>query len=70
MSPSCFDAVVIPDSIGYMTSLKEVRNAVNTADSIFNPGGVLLIVAQLRERFQDNNFAYSGKDKNVKVCNF
>ena len=67
---TCFDAVVIPDSIGYMTSVKEVRKAVNTADKHLNPGGVLLIVAQLREQFQDNNFAYSGKDKNVKITIF
>jgi len=47
----CFDAVAIPDSIGYMTTLEDLRSAVLTAYMHLKPGGVLLIIASIAEQF-------------------
>jgi len=62
-----FDAVVIPDSIGYMPSLEELRQAVHTAAVHLKPGGVLLLVATIEDTFQNNNFAYTGEKDGVHV---
>lgn len=56
-----FDAVVIPDSIDYMASRDELRQALHSAARHLKPGGVLLVVAKPREIFQNNNFAYTGE---------
>ncbi len=40
-----FDAVAIPDSIGYMASLDDPRQAIQTAAAHLKTGGVLLVVA-------------------------
>jgi ubiquinone/menaquinone biosynthesis C-methylase UbiE len=65
-----FDAVVIPDSIGYMVSLKDLKKAIDTTDRHLNPGGILLIVAQLRGEFQNNNFVYAGQNEDVDITVF
>jgi len=65
-----FDTVVIPDSIGYMATVKDLRKAIKTADKHLNPGGILLIVAQLKDDFQNNNFAYSGKNNEYAITIF
>jgi len=65
-----FDAVVIPDSIDYMASLDDLRQAIQTAVAHLNAGGVLLIVAKTEETFQNNNFAYTGEKDGVHVTLF
>lgn len=65
-----FDAIAIPDSIGYMTTLRDLRRAVGTANRHLKPGGVLLIVALVKEDFRENNFVYSGNRGDVKVTIF
>jgi len=65
-----FDAVIIPDSIGYMTTEEDLRKAIETAGSHLKPGGVLLITAHLREEFQENNFVYTGSNDDVSVTVF
>ena len=65
-----FDAVAIPDSIGYMTTLDDLRKAVHTACKHLKPGGVLLITAHMQEEFRENNFAYSGSTDGIEVTVF
>ena len=65
-----FDAVAVPDSIGYLTTLRDLRRAVGTAGRHLKPGGVLLVVALVKEDFRDNNFVYSGNRGDVKVTIF
>jgi len=65
-----FDAVAIPDSIGYMTTVNDLRQAIHTAHEHLNPGGTLLIVALLGEDFRENNFVYAGSRGDVAVTVF
>jgi SAM-dependent methyltransferase len=65
-----FDAVAIPDSIGYMTNLEDLRKAIHTAYNHLKPGGVLLIVAHTKEDFQENNFVYTGSDGDTEITVF
>lgn len=62
-----FDAVAIPDSIGYMASRDDLRLAIQTATAHIKPNGVLLVVAQTEETFQNNNFAYTGERDGVHI---
>jgi SAM-dependent methyltransferase len=66
----CFDAVAIPDSIGYMTTVQDLRNAILTAYTHLKPGGVLLIVTHTREEFKENNFVYTGSKGDVDITIF
>ena len=65
-----FDAVAIPDSIGYMTTIADLRKALHAAVEHLGPGGTLLVVGQTREEFRENNFAYSGSSDDVDVTVF
>ena len=65
-----FDAVAIPDSIDYMESLPELREAIDAASRHLMPGGVLLIVAKTREEFQENNFCYTGAKDDIEITVF
>lgn len=65
-----FDAVVIPDSIDYMASLDDLRQAIQTAVAHLKTGGVLIVVAKTEETFQNNNFAYTGEKDGVHVTLF
>jgi ubiquinone/menaquinone biosynthesis C-methylase UbiE len=65
-----FDAVVIPDSIGYMTTEEDLRTAVRTAASHLKPGGALLITVNMKEEFRDNNFVYTGSKGNIEIVVF
>ncbi len=67
---SKFDIVAIPDSIGYMTSVKDLRKTINTAYSHLNMDGILLIVAHMRENFKENNFVYTGSKNNIDITIF
>lgn len=62
-----FDAVAIPDSIDYMSSLQDLQMAIETAVVHLKPGGVLLVVGKTREIFRNNNFAYTGEQKDLHV---
>jgi len=62
-----FDAVAIPDSIDYMASQEDLRQAIQTAVMHLKTGGVLLVVAKTEEVFQNNNFAYTGEKDGVHV---
>lgn len=65
-----FDAVAIPDSIDYMVSQYELRQAVQTAALHLKTNGVLLLVAKTKETFQNRNFAYTGEKDGVHVTLF
>lgn len=62
-----FDAVAIPDSIDYMASRDDLRQAIQTAALHLKPRGVLLVVAKPAETFQNNNFAYTGEKDGIHV---
>lgn len=62
-----FDIVTIPDSIDYMVSLKDLREAIHTCIKHLKPSGVLLIVTKTKETFQNNNFSYEGAKDDVQV---
>jgi SAM-dependent methyltransferase len=66
----CFDAVAIPDSVGYMTTAEDLHNAILTAYRHLKPGGTLLIVAHTREEFKENNFVYTGSKGDVEITVF
>ncbi|MFO7729432.1 MAG: class I SAM-dependent methyltransferase [Spirochaetia bacterium] len=65
-----FDAVVIPDSIDYMATTDDLRQAVHTAALHLRKGGVLLIVCSTAEQFRNNNFAYTSEKGDVHVTLF
>ena len=65
-----YDAVIIPESIGYMTTQNSLRRALHTASLHLNRSGVLLVVAHLQEEFRENNFAYSASKGNCAVTVF
>jgi SAM-dependent methyltransferase len=66
----CFDAVTVPDSIGYMTTEKDLQSAIMTAQKHLKPGGVLLIVASIAEQFRQNNFVYTGSQGDTEITVF
>lgn len=65
-----FDTVAIPDSIGYMTRVEDLRDAIVTAAKHLKPGGVFLIVAHTKEEFRENNFVYTGSKGDVEITIF
>ncbi len=65
-----FDAVAIPDSIGYMRTLDDLRSAITNACGHLKPGGILLITATIAEQFTDNNFVYTGFKDDVEITVF
>jgi len=65
-----FDSVVIPDSIGYMTTLEDLKKALVTAYEHLKPGGILFVMALLSEDFKENNFVYTGSKGDVEVTIF
>lgn len=66
----CFDAVTIPDSIGYMTQEEDLRNAILTAHKHLKPGGVLQVVVNTRGEFKENNFVYTGSNGDIEITVF
>lgn len=62
-----FDAVAIPDSIGYMTTVKDLKRAIFTASKHLKPGGALMVVANIKEEFRENNFLYTGSKKDIEI---
>ena len=65
-----FDAVAIPDSIGYMTTEKDLQNAIMTAHKHLKPGALLLIVTSIAKQFSQNNFVYTGNRGDVEITVF
>jgi len=65
-----FDAVVIPDSIDYMNTLDDLKQALLNAAKHLKKGGVLLVVAHTKEEFKDNNFVYTGAKDNIHITLF
>jgi SAM-dependent methyltransferase len=65
-----FDAVAIPDSIGYMVTVKDLKRAIFSAYKHLKPGGVLLITALIKEGFMENNFFYTGSQKDIEITVF
>lgn len=65
-----FDAVIIPDSIGYMITKKDLAKTISNAGRHLKKGGCLLIVTPVKDTFKNNNFTYRGKDKNVEITIF
>jgi SAM-dependent methyltransferase len=65
-----FDAVAIPDSIGYMTTIKDLERAITTAYEHLKPGGALLIVADIAEEFEKRNFVYAGSSRDIDITIF
>jgi SAM-dependent methyltransferase len=68
--PIHFDVVIIPDSIGYITSLKDLEKTIETAVTHMKGGGILLITVHLKEEFQENNFVYTGAKDDVSITLF
>jgi len=62
-----FDAVIIPDSIMYMSTLEDLSAALRNAAAHMKPTGVLMIVAHTKEEFRNNNFAYTGEDEKFHI---
>ncbi len=65
-----FDVVAIPDSIMYMTTLQDLQKAIKNTACHLKTGGILLVVAHMKEDFKENNFAYSGEKDNIHVTVF
>ena len=65
-----FDVVIIPDSIMYMTTLNDLKTAINNVVRHLNTGGAFLTVTHVREDFQNNNFAYSGEKEDTHITVF
>ncbi len=68
--PELFDVVAIPDSIGYMVTLEDLKKTLLTAYNHLKQDGVLLIVTQVREEFKENNFVYSGSKDDINITLF
>jgi len=69
-SPELYDAVIIPDSIGYMLKLTDLQQAIKIGYNHLKPGGVFLIVAHVREEFTENNFVYTGAKDGISITIF
>ena len=65
-----FDAVIIPDSIMYMTTVTDLKKAISNAVRHLKPGGVFLATTHIKEDFQNNNFVYSGEKGDIHVTVF
>lgn len=65
-----FDAVVTPESIDYMRTEDELYSAMMTAQKHLKPGGIFIVVANIAERFRQNNFVYSGSREDIEVTLF
>ncbi len=65
-----FDVVAIPDSIMYMATLQDLQRAIKNAACHLKTGGILFVVAHMKEDFRENNFAYAGGKDNIHVTVF
>ena len=67
---SKFDAVVIPDSIMYMTTISDLKKVISNMVCHLKPGCAFLIIAHTKEDFQNNNFVYSGEKEGIHITVF
>ena len=65
-----FDAVVVPESIDYMRTEHELHSVMVTAHKHLKPGGMFLVVANIAERFRQNNFVYTGSRGDIEITLF
>ncbi|MDD3670380.1 MAG: class I SAM-dependent methyltransferase [Sphaerochaetaceae bacterium] len=65
-----FDAVVIPDSIAYMSTVGDLKQTLMNATGHLKTGGVLLVVAHTKEEFSEHNFVYTGSEDNIHITLF
>ncbi len=65
-----YDIVIIPDSIMYMVTLTDLREAISNAVCHLKTDGALLVTAHTKEDFQNNNFVYSGEKGDIHVTVF
>jgi len=65
-----FDAVVIPDSIMYMTTISDLKKVISNMVCHLKPGCAFLIIAHTKEDFQNNNFVYSGEKEGIHITVF
>lgn len=65
-----FDAVAVPDSIMHMITIEDLKKTVMNASQHLKPGGVLLIVAHIKEEFRENNFVYTGSKGDIEITVF
>ncbi len=65
-----FDAVVIPDSINYMTTVEDMQKVIIAAYKHLKPGGVFLFITHIKEEFMENNFVYTGSKGDLEVTVF
>ena len=65
-----FDAVIIPDSIMYMTTIADLKKAIANSVRHLKSGGVFLTITHIKEDFYNNNFAYSGEKEGIHVTVF
>jgi ubiquinone/menaquinone biosynthesis C-methylase UbiE len=65
-----FDTVIIPESIGYMTTTADLKKAITCANKHLKPGGVLLICTNIKETFKANNFVYTGEKGDIEIAIF
>ena len=65
-----FDVVVVPESIDYMRTENDLYSAIKTAQKHLEPGGIFIVVANIVERFRQNNFVYTGSREDIEVTLF
>ena len=65
-----YDAVVLPDAAGYLTTVDDLIKTFETAYRHLKNGGVFLVVAHIKEEFQDNNFVYTGAQGDTEIIVF
>ena len=65
-----FDAVVAPESIDYMGTENDLYSAIMTAQKHLKPGGIFIVVANIAERFRQNNFVYTGSREDIEITLF
>ncbi len=65
-----FDAVIVPDAIGYLTTPADLKAALDSAFAHLKSGGVFLATVHTREEFRENNFAYSNSDGDYHITVF
>lgn len=58
------------NSIGHMTIVENLRKVIITVYKHLKPDEVLLIVANIRKEFEENNFVYTGSKGDVEITVF
>lgn len=67
---STFDVIIIPDSIMYMSTIKDVELVLKTIKKHLKPHGVFLITTFCSDFYSNNNFIYTNTKDDVSVTIF